>query len=67
MPRGGCSITVAVIRSVDWSSAPFAALQALPKDAKPVTRWGDPDEAWTDVARGLRRAAEERRNRLLPS
>ena len=61
-----CVIPV-IIRSVDWSSAPFAALQALPKDAKPVTRWGDPDEAWTDVARGLRRAAEERRNRLLPS
>ena len=61
-----CVIPV-IIRSVDWSSAPFAALQALPKDAKPVTRWDDPDEAWTDVARGLRRAAEERRKRQPPS
>jgi hypothetical protein len=60
-----CVIPV-IIRSVDWSSAPFATLQALPKDAKPVTKWDDPDEAWTDVARGLRRAAEERRKRRLP-
>jgi TIR domain-containing protein len=61
-----CVIPV-IIRSVDWSSAPFATLQALPKDAKPITRWDDPDEAWTDVARGLRRAAEEGRKRRPPS
>jgi hypothetical protein len=61
-----CVIPV-IIRSVDWSRAPFAKLQALPKDAKAVASWHNPDEAWTDVARGLRRAAEERRKRPLPS
>jgi hypothetical protein len=56
-----------IIRAVDWSGARFAMLQALPKDGQPVSRWADPDEAWTDVARGLRRAAEELRQRLPPS
>jgi hypothetical protein len=31
-----CVIPV-IIRAVDWNSAPFANLQALPKDAKPVS------------------------------
>jgi TIR domain len=61
-----CVIPV-IIRAVDWSSAPFAGLQALPKDARPVARWPDRDAAWTDVARGLRRTAEELRKRRAPS
>jgi len=56
-----------IMRSVDWSNAPFAKLEALPKDSKPGARWEDPDEAWNDVARGLRRAAEEIGKRRLPS
>ena len=34
-----CVIPV-IIRSVDWSSAPFATLQALPKDAKARSQVG---------------------------
>jgi hypothetical protein len=30
----------------------------LPKDAKAVTTWTNKDEAWTDVALGIRRAVE---------
>jgi hypothetical protein len=47
-----------IVRKSDWSSAPFAKLQALPKDALAVTLWTNQDEAWTDVAMGIRRAAE---------
>jgi hypothetical protein len=61
-----CVIPV-IIRSVDWSGALFAELQALPKDVKPVASWKDTDEAWTDVARGIWHAAEELRKRRLPS
>jgi internalin A len=46
-----------ILRACDWNSAPFGKLQALPKDAKPVTRWPDRDEAWNDVALGIRRMA----------
>ncbi|XXY54588.1 AAA family ATPase [Sorangium sp. So ce269] len=52
-----CVIPV-ILRKTDWHSAPFAKLQALPKDARPITLWQDRDEAWTDVALGIRRAVE---------
>jgi tetratricopeptide (TPR) repeat protein len=48
-----------ILRPCDWHSAPFGKVQALPKDAKPVTRWADRDEAFLDIARGIRFAAEE--------
>ena len=41
----------------------FAKLQALPKDGKPVTSWTDQDEAFTDVARGIRKVVEGLRPR----
>ncbi|WP_437282534.1 AAA family ATPase [Sorangium sp. So ce375] len=52
-----CVIPV-LLRKTDWQSAPFAKLQALPKGARPVTLWQDRDEAWHDVALGIRRAIE---------
>lgn len=50
-----------ILRSVDWSGAPFAKLQALPNNAEPVVSrsWHNPDEAFKDVARGIRAAAEK--------
>ena len=48
-----------IIRPVDWYNAPFAKLQALPKDGKPVTLWSDTDEAWLSVTKGLRKIIEE--------
>ena len=47
-----------ILRRCDWAGAPFAGLAALPQDAKPVTAWDDEDEAFTDIARGIRRVAE---------
>jgi hypothetical protein len=48
-----------IVRSVDWKGSPFAKLQALPTDAKPITSWANRDEAFTDVAQGIRRAVTE--------
>ncbi len=48
-----------IVRAVDWQGAPFACLQALPKDAKAVTSWPNKDEAWADVTKGIRRVAAE--------
>jgi hypothetical protein len=42
------------LRPFDWDGLPFAKLQALPKDAKPITTWANQDEAFVDVARGIR-------------
>ncbi|MFH1740846.1 MAG: TIR domain-containing protein [bacterium] len=60
--NGEARVIPIILRPTEWAEAPFAKLQALPKDAKPVTTWqpNDPnnDEAWLDVAKGIRRAAE---------
>ncbi len=48
-----------LLRPVDWKSAPFAHLQALPTGAKPITTWSNRDAAFTDVAAGIRRVIED--------
>jgi hypothetical protein len=47
-----------ILRPVDWSGAPFAGLQALPRNAKAVTMWSNRDEALTDIALGIREVIE---------
>ncbi|MEA5581965.1 GUN4 domain-containing protein [Nodularia harveyana UHCC-0300] len=58
--REACVIPV-ILRSVDWTGAPFAKLGALPKNAEPVVsrHWHSQDEAFTDVAKGIRTAVEQ--------
>jgi hypothetical protein len=41
-----------ILRPVDWSTAPFAHLQALPRDGRAITTWSNRDEALAEVARG---------------
>jgi TIR domain/NB-ARC domain len=53
-----CVIPI-ILRPCDWTRALFSSLQALPKNAKPITRWTNRDEAFLDVAEGIRRAVEE--------
>lgn len=48
-----------IVRPVDWADAPFAHLEALPMSARPVTTWSNEDEAWMDVARGIRQVVSE--------
>lgn len=43
-----------ILRSVDGHRSPFGNLAALPTDGKPITSWPNPDEAFTDVVKGLR-------------
>jgi Domain of unknown function (DUF4384)/TIR domain len=43
-----------LLHPVDWEGAPFMKLQALPRDARPVSKWSDPDEAFTEIAKGIR-------------
>ena len=43
---------------MDWQGAPFAKLQALPTDARPVTAWADRDQAFTNIAQGIRQVAQ---------
>ena len=54
--RGETYVIPVILRACDWTSGPFARLQALPRDGKPVTSWPNRDEAWHDVTRGIRAA-----------
>lgn len=57
------------LRPADWTGMAFSELQALPKGAKPITRWDDQDEALLDVAKGIRKVVETVSNKkqTLPS
>ena len=47
-----------IMRSCDWKGAPFGKIQGLPKDMKPVMDWQNRDQAFTNVAQGIRKVAE---------
>ena len=49
-----------ILKPVDnWQSTPFGKLQPLPKDGKPVSKWGNRDEAFVSIAQGIREAVED--------
>src|SRR6266852_6087155 len=48
---GEARVMPIILRPVDWEGAPFSKLQALPTDAKPLTSWDDPDEAFLSVVK----------------
>ncbi|MGH9769513.1 MAG: toll/interleukin-1 receptor domain-containing protein, partial [Blastocatellia bacterium] len=56
---GDARVIPVIVRPVDWQGEPISKLQALPKDGKAVTSWPNRDEAWLNVAQGVRKAIEE--------
>ncbi len=56
---GDACVVPIILRPCDWQALPFGKLQALPKDGLAVSTWADRDEAFTDIARGIRLAAEK--------
>ena len=48
-----------ILRPVDWEEVPFGKLQALPRDAMAVTLWENQDEAFTNIARGIKKAVKD--------
>lgn len=51
---GEARVVPIILRACDWQDSPFAKLQALPKDGRPITSWPNRAQAFTDVAKGLR-------------
>jgi hypothetical protein len=59
---GGEAVVIPIIlRPVDWEGTPFSKLQGLPTDAKPVTTWTDRDEAFLNIAKGIRKVVAKLR------
>lgn len=47
--EGSAVVIPILLRSIFWQNAPFARLQMVPTNAKPVTNWSDRDDAFHDV------------------
>jgi tetratricopeptide (TPR) repeat protein len=56
---GEARVIPIILRSCDWTRAPFGKLQALPKGVNPVKKWDDVDDAFLDIVKGIRKAAVE--------
>lgn len=56
---GEARVVPVILRPCAWEASPFAMLQTLPKDAVPVSRWEDRDEACLDVALSVMRLVDE--------
>ncbi len=57
--RGDAHVVPVILRPVDWEGAPFASLQALPPEAKPISTWRNADEAFFEVALGIRKVIDQ--------
>jgi hypothetical protein len=55
-----------ILRPIDWNIPPLDKLQGLPDQAKPVSRWSDRDEAFKNVADGIRKVVEQWEAHNLP-
>ena len=56
---GEARVIPIILRPCSWQEAPFAKLQALPTDGKPISQFQDRDQATLEVARGIIAVADE--------
>jgi internalin A len=60
--NGEARVIPVILRDANWRTAPFAKLQALPKDGLAVTKWADKDSAWRNVSEGIEKVASHLRH-----
>lgn len=53
------SVVPVIIRPCLFRDTKFSYLQALPKDALPVSKWADKDDAWQNVSEGIKKLIGE--------
>lgn|GEM_PF-4827945 len=46
-------------RDIDFQGLPFAELQFLPQNGVPISQWTNRDQAWTEVAKALRKIVDD--------
>lgn len=52
--QGSLTIIPIIVEDCDWRNSPFASFKILPKDAKPVANWDNPNNAMVDVILNIR-------------
>ena len=60
-----CIAVPIIVRACDWRETPLKVLQVLPHEGRPVTSWGNRDEAWLNVSIGLKAAVKAALKKLL--
>jgi len=56
---GLCRVIPIMLRPCDLKGTPLDNLKTLPEDRKPITKWGNRDEACLDVVNGIRAVIDE--------
>jgi hypothetical protein len=64
---GTAHVVPLILRPSDWIGSRFAALQALPANGQPLTSWRCLDEAFAEVAQGIRRMVVQLRAEPRPA
>ena len=62
---GDATVVPIIIRPCDWKETPFSKLHVLPKDAKAVSIWDNPDEAWLNVVTGLKKSIKLTKEKIV--
>ncbi|MGK4004724.1 SIR2 family protein [Sorangium sp. So ce1036] len=57
--RGEARVIPVILDACDWEGAPFGRLASLPRGGRPVTSWVNQSEAFTDIAKGIRKQVEQ--------
>jgi len=52
--NGEARVIPVILRECEWQDMPYGKLQALPGGAVPVQKFSRVDEAYTDIAKGIR-------------
>ncbi|SDL41547.1 toll/interleukin-1 receptor domain-containing protein [Kriegella aquimaris] len=56
--EGTAYVIPIILRECQWTSLPYAKLQALPRNAQPITEFANRDSAFTEVANGIERLVD---------
>jgi hypothetical protein len=56
--QGTARVIPIVVRPVDLTGNPLKRLKMLPEDERPVSKWGNRDDAYKNISEGIRAAVE---------
>lgn len=56
--EGTAHVVPIILRKCRWTDLPYAKLQALPRNAKPVTEYPNRDDAFTEIASAIEKLVD---------
>lgn len=56
--EGTAAVVPIILRNCPWADMPYAKLQALPRNGRPVTDYTNRDDAFTEIAAGIEKLVD---------